>query len=345
MKKVLAIILSVGLMSAVVTAFVGCQDNMQISGDFSTAATDEEVYALIETVTENENKWFGEPKTDDFSYGMKLSAKSEIETSVSISDGASYFQGSESYFSKELELDIEYVYNNYFGQWTPCFANEASGKARISTRDSVSYKEGQTTFLSKTVLDGDIYTEQAASSMPTVFLDGKMESVSDDQTLEETGKYVVRGNAEYYFIDFINSVSLTRSLSYLLDIDEGVTVYIDDAGDETKVKISCDAGAFYEYYVNYKYFISIAGGEDSKDAAVEKMDFQMFDVYISFKTETGLLTGYGTMTEAELSELTVQDNWTSAINRYAFKVSENIWYKKSDGSVAAPADLDAYQWL
>lgn len=338
MKKTLAVLLTVGLMSAVATAFVGCQDNMRISGDFSTAATDEEVHALIEIVTENEEKWFGDPITDDFIRGMKLSAKSETETSVSISDGASYFQGSESYSSKELELDIEYAYNGL-----GFFANWASGKGKTSVEDSSSNEEEQVASQSKTALEGNIYAENVSSYIPTVYLDGKMESVSGDQTLEETGKYVIRGNAEIFFIEFFNSVSLTRSLSYLLNCDEGVTVYIDDAGDETKVKISCDAGAFYEYYVYYKNFISIAGGEDSKDAAVEKMDFQMFDVYISFVTETGLLTGYGTMTEAELSELTIEEN--SAIYQYAFKFSENIWYKMSDGAVAAPADRDAYQWL
>lgn len=54
MKKVLAVLLSAGLIASAVL-FAGCSD-IRINGDFSTAATQEEVTALAATVSANQDK-------------------------------------------------------------------------------------------------------------------------------------------------------------------------------------------------------------------------------------------------------------------------------------------------
>ena len=60
MKKVLAVLLSAGLIASAVL-FAGCSD-IRINGDFSTAATQEEVTALAATVSANQDKWFRPPR-------------------------------------------------------------------------------------------------------------------------------------------------------------------------------------------------------------------------------------------------------------------------------------------
>ncbi len=70
MKKVLAVLLSAGLIASAVL-FAGCSD-IRINGDFSTAATQEEVTALAATVSANQDKWFGDATAEGWAYGMEI---------------------------------------------------------------------------------------------------------------------------------------------------------------------------------------------------------------------------------------------------------------------------------
>lgn len=306
MKKVLAVLLSAGLIASAVL-FAGCSD-IRINGDFSTAATQEEVTALAATVSANQDKWFG-----DGAYGMEITSNAKFE--MKISGG-----GMEMKTKSDASIDLDFAYE------TQTF----SGNVKMNAESTQTY-EGRLVSVGES-FDGKAYLDENG-----LYFDGTIREYNEleGEDFELSGKYLYPNSISSSMgIELPTAASITGGILDALQ-DENVTVYIDDSGDETKVKISYDVDALMEQY------LSGIWGSETEQLLLDKLNFEAMDVYLSFMADTGLLTGYGMVVKANLSEVTIGSGDEAA--RVSMSISSSGWYMKGDVTVKAPSDLDSYQ--
>lgn len=304
MKKVLAVLLSAGLIASAVL-FAGCSD-IRINGDFSTAATQEEVTALAATVSANQDKWFG-----DGAYGMEITSNAKLE--MKISGG-----GMERTTKSDASIDLDFAYET----------QTVSGKVKVNAESKVSAL-GQSESRGVS-FDGKAYLDDTG-----LYFDGSAREYGGDEDFKLSGKYRYPNSAASSMgIELPTAASITSDILDALQ-EENVTVYIDDGGEETKVKISYDVDALMEQY------LSEFGGDGTEQLLLDKLNFEAMDVYLSFMADTGLLTGYGMVVKANLSEVTIGSGDEAA--RVSMSISSSGWYMKGDVTVKAPSDLGSYQ--
>lgn len=309
MKKVLAVLLSAGLIASAVL-FAGCSD-IRINGDFSTAATQEEVTALAATVSANQDKWFGDATAEGWAYGMEITSNAKLE--MKISGG-----GMEMTTKSDASIDLDVAYET----------QTVSGKVKVNAESKVSAL-GQSES-SGVSFDGKAYLDNTG-----LYFDGSAREYEGDEDFKLSGKYRYPNSAASSMgIELPTAASITGVILGALQ-DENVTVYIDDGGEETKVKISYDVDAFMEEY------LSDYTATETEQLLLDKLNFEAMDVYLSFMAETGLLTGYGMVVKANLSEVTIGSGDEAA--RVSMSISSSGWYMKGDVTVQAPSDLDSYQ--
>ena len=311
MKKVLAVLLSAGLIASAVL-FAGCSD-IRINGDFSTAATQEEVTALAATVSANQDKWFGDATAEGWAYGMEITSNAKFEMNLSTSDY-------DSTTKSDASIDLDFAYE------TQTF----SGKVKVNAESTQTY-EGRLVSVGES-FDGKAYLDENG-----LYFDGTIREYNEleGEDFELSGKYLYPNSISSSMgIELPTAESITSEILDALQ-DEHVTVYIDDGGDETKVKISYDADALMEQY------LSGFGGDETEQLLLDKLNFEAMDLYFSFVPETGLLTGYGMVVKANLSEVTIGSGDEAV--RVSMSISSSGWYMKGDVTVQAPSDLGSYQ--
>lgn len=311
MKKVLAVLLSAGLIASAVL-FAGCSD-IRINGDFSEAATQEEVTALAATVSANQDKWFGDTTAEGWAYGMEITSNAKFEMNLSTSDY-------DSTTTSDTSLDLDFAYET----------QTVSGNVKMNAESTQTY-EGRLVSVGES-FDGKAYLDENG-----LYFDGTIREYNEleGENFELSGKYLYSNSLSSAMgIELPTAASITSEILDALQ-DENVTVYIDDSGDETKVKISYDVDALMEQY------LSGIWGSETEQLLLDNLNFEAMDVYFSFVPETGLLTGYGAVVKANLSEVTIGSGDQAV--RVSMSISSSGWYMKGDVTVKAPSDLDSYQ--
>ncbi len=203
-----------------------------------------------------------------------------------------------------------------------------SGKVKVNAESKVSA-------LGKSESSGVSFDGKAYLDDTGLYFDGSAREYEGDEDFKLSGKYrYPNSTASSMGIELPTAASITGVILGALQ-DENVTVYIDDGGEETKVKISYDVDAFMEEY------LSDYTATETEQLLLDKLNFEAMDLYFSFVPETGLLTGYGMVVKANLSEVTIGSGDEAA--RVSMSISSSGWYMKGDVTVQAPSDLGSYQ--
>lgn len=242
---------------------------------------------------------------------MEITSNAKLE--MKISGG-----GMEMTTKSDASIDLDFAYET----------QTVSGKVKVNAESKVSAL-GQSESRGMS-FDGKAYLDDTG-----LYFDGSAREYKGDEDFKLSGKYRYPNSvASSMGIELPTAVSITGEILDALQ-DENVTVYIDDGGDETKVKISYDVDAFMEEY------LSDYAATETEQLLLDKLNFEAMDVYLSFMADTGLLTGYGMVVKANLSEVTIGSGDEAA--RVSMSISSSGWYMKGDVTVQAPSDLGSYQ--
>lgn len=309
MKKTVSLLLCAAMFCSL-ALFAGCNDDVLIQGDFSKKATDAEVQALLATVQENSNSWFGDTEAEDWDYGINYTADSEMIMRTESED-----EMFETQSRMHAALAVSYLTYDF------------SGEVEVYT--GVTQGLGDQAATAESEIKGEIYVLDG-----TMYLNGSARE--NDQ--EISGKYIYQSNNISSVASMIDPFLTLGDISYDLEQlirNEHVTVYIDDSENEVKVKLSFNMQAFYEEYLD------IFSAEDASQKILDSLQFERFEFYFSYLADTGLLTGYGTVAGATFPEKTITIGGDTGKLYIKFSYSE--WFMKGDVEVNGPSDPESYK--
>ena len=307
MKKLVSVLLAAGLLASV-ALFAGCNDGVKIEGDFSKEATAEEVTQLAETIAANTG-WFEE----EAGYGWTLSADQDMSVR--------YVSGEESMSVKgTAELDLGIV----------TLPQQAmSGKVKMEVKAEGTEVGGAADM----AVDGSVYL-----GTDGLYIDGSVKMTEGANVTEKNGKYV-------YPSSLLSSLGIgsmiptpgefVEGLSGVLET-ESIKVYIDDSGDEIKVKVSADIPALMEDLAD-----GVLGEVPEIVQIVEALESDACDVYFSFRKEGGLLTGYGYVVDMSIPETTVEGEGQAVT--LSCDYDQSFWFLYEEVTIEVPEDLASYQ--